>query len=222
MTDWPSNDDYPDELVTLDMYGRPRRQEPTGQQTAAAVNWPPADGCVDYSSTLDLYGRPRNNMSTGGDLAGQTPVAPDAADINAFAPLAATTASPESGLVTVANSQGSVSVSADMGGRIHRVDLSAGATSMGEQQLAEEILVIANLARQRARSAQYTLLLDTLAEAPVQEPESQPALLEFVTKAMGVATPEDADATEGTVIATPLFRPGTGHRVTRTAPTCSR
>lgn len=207
MIDWSGTDDYLDEPVTLDMYGRPRRQVPTGQQTDAAVNWP-ADDCADYSSTLDLYGRPVNRVSTRGDLAGQRPVESEVADLepHAFPPLAGTTASPESGLAKVANPQGTVAVSADMGGRIHRVDLSAGATSMGEQQLAEEILVIANLARQRARSAQYTLLLDTLAEAPVQDPESRPALLEFVRKTMGVATPEDAAATEEKVFATRYTR----------------
>ncbi|MBI2698739.1 MAG: DUF2694 domain-containing protein [Mycobacterium sp.] len=207
MIDWSGTDDYLDEPVTLDMYGRPRRQAPTGQQTDAAVNWP-ADDCADYSSTLDLYGRPVNRVSTRGDLAGQRTVESEVTDLepHAFPPLAGTTASPESGLAKVANPQGTVAVSADMGGRIHRVDLSAGATSMGEQQLAEEILVIANLARQRARSAQYTLLLDTLAEAPVQDPESRPALLEFVRKAMGVATPEDAAATEAKVFATRYTR----------------
>ncbi|MCV7010569.1 hypothetical protein [Mycobacterium gordonae] len=207
MIDWSGTDDYLDEPVTLDMYGRPRRQVPTDQQTDATVNWP-ADDCADYSSTLDLYGRPVNRVSTRGDLAGQRPVESEVADLepHAFPPLAGTTASPESGLAKVANPQGTVAVSADMGGRIHRVDLSAGATSMGEQQLAEEILVIANLARQRARSAQYTLLLDTLAEAPVQDPESRPALLEFVRKTMGVATPEDAAATEEKVFATRYTR----------------
>lgn len=82
MIDWSGTDDYLDEPVTLDMYGRPRRQAPTGQQTDAAVNWP-ADDCADYSSTLDLYGRPVNRVSTRGDLAGQRTVESEVTDLEA-------------------------------------------------------------------------------------------------------------------------------------------
>ncbi|VBA61766.1 DUF2694 domain-containing protein [Mycobacterium attenuatum] len=200
MMDWPSTDDYLDDLVTLDIYGRPRRQEPTSCRTDALVDWPPTDGCVDGLSTLDLYGRPRNRVLTGGDHTVPVEAEAAGAEPGGFPGLAETTDEHGSGVVTVANPQGCVSVSADLGGRIQRVNLSAGATSMGEQELADEILVIANLARQRARSAQYTLLLDTLAETPLQDPESRSALVEFVTKAMSVATPDEAAAAEAKVL----------------------
>lgn len=204
----PSTDDYLDDLTTLDMYGRPRRQEPTGCHTHDLMSWSATDDCLDDLSTLDLYGRPKRRVSTGGGIPGETPVEAEIADIDpeALAPLAETTAEHESGLVSVANPQGTVSVSTDMGGRIHRVELSTGATSMREQELADEIVVIAHLARQRARSAQYTLLLDTLAETPLQDPKSRPALMEFVTKATRVATPEEAAAAEAKVFATRYAR----------------
>ncbi|MBY0386921.1 MAG: DUF2694 domain-containing protein [Mycobacterium pseudokansasii] len=206
--EWPSADDCLDDLSTLDMFGRPRCQEPTGRHTHDLVNWPATDDCLDDLSTLDLYGRPKRQASAGGGLTSQTPVEAEIADIDpeGLPPLAGTTEEHEPGLVTVANPQGNVSVSADMGGRIYRVELCAGVTGMREQELADEILVIAHLARQRARSAQYTLMIETLAETFVEDPESRSALLGFVTRTMNVATPEEAVATEAKVFATRYAR----------------
>jgi|GEM_PF-4943887 len=68
---------------------------------------------------------------------------------------------PASPAVTVTNPPGTVSVSADLDGRIERVHL-VGVTKTTESQLADEILVIADLARQKARSAQHVTMLEQM------------------------------------------------------------
>lgn len=68
---------------------------------------------------------------------------------------------PASPVVTVTNPPGTVSVSAHLDGRIERVHLM-GVTRATESQLADEILVIADLARQKARSAQHLTMLEQM------------------------------------------------------------
>lgn len=106
---------------------------------------------------------------------------------------------PELQLFTVTNPAGTVSVSALMDGRIHQFELSAEVTSMTESELEEEILVIANLARQKAQSAQYTLILDTMSQAGAGD---QAAVREFASHHLNLPTPEQAAASEAEVFAT--------------------
>ena len=68
-------------------------------------------------------------------------------------------------LTTVTNPPDTVSVTASMDGTIHDVELSADAARMTESELADEILVIADLARQQASSKLLTVLLEGAAEA---------------------------------------------------------
>lgn len=69
-----------------------------------------------------------------------------------------------------------VSVSTLMDGRIDHVELSARVAWMSESQLASEILVIADLARQKAQSAQYAFILDRMSQQ-VDADEHRVALL---------------------------------------------
>ncbi len=61
-------------------------------------------------------------------------------------------------LFTATNPDGTVSVTALMGGQILRVDLSPQMTTMTESELAEEITVIASLARRQAQAGQHVLI----------------------------------------------------------------
>lgn len=67
-------------------------------------------------------------------------------------------------LFAVTNPPGTVTVSTFMDGRVHRIDLSPKATVMTETQLSDEIVVIAGLAAQNARSAQYATMLEGMGE----------------------------------------------------------
>ena len=63
-------------------------------------------------------------------------------------------------LFTVTNPPGTVTVTTFMDGRVHEIDLSPKATTLTESQLAEEIVVIARLATQDARAAQFSFMLE--------------------------------------------------------------
>jgi len=101
-------------------------------------------------------------------------------------------------LLTVTNPPGSVSVSVLRDGGIDRVGLSANATRMTESQLADEILVIAQLARQKGQAAQHTFLLDALRQAGETDTA---ALRDLLEDGMNLSSPERAEATQAQVFA---------------------
>lgn len=108
---------------------------------------------------------------------------------------------PDLALFTVTNPQGSVSVTALMDGRVHTITVTDKASSMSETALAEEIFVIADLARQKARAAQHTFMVENMSEM-TGESEQQNALLhEFVGMTLNLPTPEEAAAREAEVFA---------------------
>lgn len=63
-------------------------------------------------------------------------------------------------LFTVANPSGTVAVTAYLNGCVQRVDLAPNVTDMTERELAEEIRVIAELARLKARSVMHAFLVE--------------------------------------------------------------
>ena len=63
-------------------------------------------------------------------------------------------------LFTVTNPPGTVTVTAELNGSVHRVDLAPNVTDMTERELAEEIRVIAGLARLKARSVMHAFLVE--------------------------------------------------------------
>lgn len=56
------------------------------------------------------------------------------------------------GLTTLTNPPGTVAVTVNLDGRVHHFDLAPETARMSEQDLAEEIRIIADLARQQVRS----------------------------------------------------------------------
>jgi hypothetical protein len=105
---------------------------------------------------------------------------------------------------TVANPADTVSVSSLIDGRTQRVELSAKVSTMTEAELAEEILVLADLARQKGLAGQHSYLLenDTLS-GTVRELglDSTEVLRDFVENGIGLPTPEQADAAQAEVFA---------------------
>ena len=93
-------------------------------------------------------------------------------------------------LFTVGNPPGTVTVTTFLDGRVHRVDLAPPAATMAESALADEIVVIAALATQDARSAQYTVMLDGMRE----HGHDNAATRDFLNRDLDLPTPEQAAA----------------------------
>ncbi|OMC54024.1 hypothetical protein A5747_17640 [Mycobacterium sp. IS-836] len=108
-------------------------------------------------------------------------------------------------LFTVTNPPETVSVSALMDGRTQRVELSPKVTSMTESELADEIRVIADLARQKGLAAQHTFLLgdaslsETMREMGIGDND---VVRDFMENGIGLTTPEQAAAAQADVFAT--------------------
>ncbi|MEE6178192.1 hypothetical protein [Mycobacterium sp. 050134] len=108
-------------------------------------------------------------------------------------------------LYTVTNPPDTVSVSALIDGRIHQVHLSAKVTNMSESELTEEILVLADLARQKGLAAQHAYLLGEAVNpenAGELDPKTAEVLRDFMENGMKLTTPEQAAAAQAEVFAT--------------------
>jgi len=99
---------------------------------------------------------------------------------------------------TVTNPPQTVTVTALMDGRIHRVRLAPGVTNTTEVELAEEVLVIAGLARQDGRSAQYDVMYSGLRDLGHDRAEAK----DFLSRSLDLPSPEDAAATRAHIFAT--------------------
>jgi hypothetical protein len=98
---------------------------------------------------------------------------------------------PEQGTTfTVTNPPGTVTVSTFIDGRVQQIDLSQMVTTMTETDLADEIVVIARLATQDARAAQYAYMLDGMR----QQGHDDTATRDFLTRDLDLPSPEDASA----------------------------
>jgi hypothetical protein len=106
---------------------------------------------------------------------------------------------------TVTNPPESVSVSALIGGRIHQVEVLPKAMGMTEAELADEILVLAHLASQKALAGQTTYLLESevlangMREAGLDSGE---VVRDFMQNGLGFPTPEAVDAEQAEIFAT--------------------
>jgi hypothetical protein len=100
-------------------------------------------------------------------------------------------------LYTVANPAGTVSVTVYLDGRIHHVELADNVTDMSEPELADELRVIAELARQRARSELHTLIVEG-----VRVMGHDPAMLsDGLRRELDMPTQEEAAANAARVFA---------------------
>ncbi|KZS67934.1 DUF2694 domain-containing protein [Mycobacterium ostraviense] len=124
------------------------------------------------------------------------------ADLDALHGLTEKEEESELELFTVTNPQGSVSVTAMMGGIIQKITVTDKASRMTESGLAEEIFVIADLARQKARAAQHTFMMESMNELAGDGEEANALLREFVGMTLNLPTPEEAAAAEAEVFAT--------------------
>jgi hypothetical protein len=101
-------------------------------------------------------------------------------------------------LFTVMNPPGTVTVTTFMDGRVNRIDLSPRVTTMTETNLADEIVVIAGLATQDARSAQYSFMLEGMR----QQGHDDVATQDFLTRDLDLPSPERAEADRAQIFAT--------------------
>lgn len=103
----------------------------------------------------------------------------------------------EDPVFTVTNPAGTVSVTAYFTGPVQRVDLDASVVSMTEQELAEEIRVIAELAQLKARSMVHAFLLEGMTRMGHDRSQWSSTL----TRAIGLPSPAQADETIAEVFA---------------------
>ena len=85
-----------------------------------------------------------------------------------------------------------------MDGRVQQIDLSPKVTDMTETDLADEIVVIAGLATQDARSAQYAFMLEGMR----QQGHDNVATRDFLARDLDLPSPEEAEAAQAQVFAT--------------------
>ena len=98
---------------------------------------------------------------------------------------------------TVSNPPGTVTVSAYLDGRVHEIDLAPTVTRMTEAELAEEIVVIAGLATQSARSAQFSFML----EGMCSQGHDAATTRDFLNRDLDLPSPEQAEAARADVFA---------------------
>jgi hypothetical protein len=101
-------------------------------------------------------------------------------------------------MFTVTNPPGTVTVTTYMDGRVHQVDLSPNAVTLSESVLADEIVVIAGLATQDARSAQYTFMLEGMRE----HGHDNVATRDFLSRDLDLPTPEQAQSARAELFTT--------------------
>ncbi|TMS51321.1 YbaB/EbfC family DNA-binding protein [Mycobacterium sp. DBP42] len=101
-------------------------------------------------------------------------------------------------LFTVTNPPETVTVTAFMDGRVQQIELAPKVTNLTERDLAEEILVIAGLAAQQAKSAQYSFMLAGMRE----HGHDDAATRDFLTRDLDLLTPEQADDARAQVFST--------------------
>lgn len=99
---------------------------------------------------------------------------------------------------TVTNPPGTVTVTAFLDGRVKQVDLSPKVTDMTERDLADEIVLIAGLATQDARSAQYAHMLEGMR----QQGHDDAATRDFLTRDLDLPTPDEAKGARAQLFST--------------------
>lgn len=98
---------------------------------------------------------------------------------------------------TVANPDGSVTVTAFPNGGVKQIELSPKVTAMSEAILAEEISVLADLAAQEAKAAQYAYIFDEMR----RRGHDDAATRDFLTRDLELPTPQQARAERARVFA---------------------
>ena len=158
----------------------------------------PDEGTPDDLAALD-FGAAVEDQGTDlsvilGDYAGGLGAAEPTSEADPLAVFSPTDDSDLDGdaapMFTVTNPSGTVTVTTYLDGRVHRIELGPGSTVMAEAVLADEIVVIAGLATQDARSAQYTVMLEGMRE----HGHDNAATRDFLSRDLDLPTPEQAAA----------------------------
>ena len=98
----------------------------------------------------------------------------------------------------VTNPPGTVTVTTYLDGRVKHIDLSPRVARMTEAELADEVVLIAGLATQDAKSAQYAFMLEGMRE----QGHDDAATRDFLSRDLDLPTPEQAQAARAQVFAT--------------------
>jgi hypothetical protein len=122
---------------------------------------------------------------------GRFDVASDSADVEGADEV-------ETLLVTVRNPAATVSTTVLMNGRVVTVDLSPAVAAWSEAHLAEEIVVIATLARKQALAAQHSFTAAFMRQLG-HDPAATRGLLE---RELGLPSPSDVLAEKARIFAT--------------------
>jgi ESX secretion-associated protein EspD/H len=101
-------------------------------------------------------------------------------------------------LVTVSNPQATVSTTALLNGRVVAVELTHAVTGWSEDQLADEIVVLATLARKQALAAQHSFTAALMRQLG-HDPAATRGLLE---RDLGLPSPNDVLAEKARIFAT--------------------
>ncbi len=194
----PQHDEH-DDLSALDFSSHQSGSD-DGHDESDALDFSAADDSGEESDVAALYDyAPTETEEIDTELeaiAAATEAAEDAREDEESGPQ-----------FTVTNPPETVSVTALIDGRTQRVRLSATATKLTESELADEILVLAELARKKGLAGQHTYLtenasqiegLDGLAEIGV---DSNQLLRDLMESGMQLPTPEQADAAQTEVFA---------------------
>jgi len=150
---------------------------------------PAKDSGADFDAlaAFDYPPAPAENASYTSELDAFDPVSPGVDSEGADGPV-----------FTVTNPPGTVTVTTYLDGRVQHIDLSNRVTNMTERDLAEEIVVIAGLASQDAKSAQYEAMLQGMREHGHDDHSTR----EFLQRDLDLPTPEQARARRAEVFAT--------------------
>lgn len=139
------------------------------------------DHVSDLDALADLYAIPEPDSAVGAP-----PPPPSNPEVEPYP------------LFTVTNPPETVTVSATIDGRTYRIELSPDAPAVGEERLAAEIVVIAGLATQQARSAQFSYMLEGMQNHGHDHVDTR----EFLSRNVGLPSPEEADAARAQIFAT--------------------
>jgi hypothetical protein len=151
-----------------------------------ADDWDADEDGADASFLDALYGEEPADLDNEGSQTGAMESESDDAD------------EVESLIFTVTNPPGTVSVTALPNGAPYRVDLATRAARMTENELAEEISIIARLAKQNALAGQHLLMSAMLANVGVDRAYAT----SYLHRELGLPTVEAALADKTEVFAT--------------------
>lgn len=147
---------------------------------------PPHDDDDDLAAALNFSRPVRSDTpdldALGGYVLGRDGVGDDELPVPVF---------------TVRNPPGTVTVTTFMDGRVQQIDLSPKVTTLTESMLAEEIVVVARLATQDARAAQYSFMLEGMR----QQGHDNVATRDFLERDLDLPSPEQAIAARAAVFA---------------------